>query len=171
MTVLKDRISPLYLDPADLGRSLEEVASEVIETKAHNVISRWFRGVQDIDVFLWTDDGHNIIKQRVNYLGQIVEWNVVEGLRTGMVVEFENENEEDEEKVLYDLEPQTVAVEQSLEVIRHMKALNDIERQVVLNNFKGFHFTTLQSPLYHLKLWWLRCWILLRRALRFFSTK
>ena len=46
-----------------------------------NVGSHWYHSDQDADIYIWLDEVGNVIKQQVNFVGQVVEWNIVEVLK------------------------------------------------------------------------------------------
>jgi hypothetical protein len=128
---------PQFFDSAALGKSLREVAQEVLPKGQVNVVSRWFHGHKECDLFIWSDLDGNILKQQLSFFGQIIEWNVIEGLKTGLVIEEEGHNEQmgGSEIVRFDERPQMKPVEQAIELLNHMTALKDIERQHLLRNF------------------------------------
>lgn len=129
---------PHFFDSAALGRSLKEVAQEVLPKGQMNIVSRWFHGSKECDLFIWSDLEGNILKQQLSVFGQIIEWNVIEGLKTGLVIEEEGDDQqaiEGSEVVRFDERPQLKPVEQALDLLRHMTVLNDLERQRLVRNF------------------------------------
>src|SRR4051812_41729358 len=82
--------APILFDAEQIGKSLREVAVDVIETEGSTILSRWFHSKHDVELFLWTDAENNVIKHQVTFYGQAVEWNVFEGVKTGVIVEHEN---------------------------------------------------------------------------------
>ena len=88
--------TPHYLNMKDIGGSVKEMGSDMVKTTHQNVISHWYHSDMDADVIIWRDEKQNIIKQQVNLLGQVIEWNIVDGLRTGFVVEIEKKGEQNE---------------------------------------------------------------------------
>lgn len=87
MSAVKKFDVPLYFDPKRAGESLVEVSNDVLQTKKHKVASRWFQGEAGTDLFTWQDLNGNFIKVQLTYCGQIFEWNIVNGVRTGVIVE------------------------------------------------------------------------------------
>ncbi len=83
---------PPFFNPQRIGGSLREIDVSLIQTENEKVLSRWFHGPDEADLFIWTDERNNVIKQQVTFCGQIVEWNVLDGIRTGVVIEQEYEN-------------------------------------------------------------------------------
>ena len=129
---------PLYLDLREAGETLEEVAVDVIKTEKQDVISYWYHSNLDVDVYIWCDERGNVIKQQVSLCGQITEWNIVEGVRTGYVIETEVSGKEDEEEssVRYDLEPQKTSLLQAIDVIKSAAAIEEQYRRMLVVNFQ-----------------------------------
>ncbi len=129
---------PRFFNPSDLGQSLKEVSAEVMKAGEKNILSRWFHSAKEVDLFIWTDPDHNILKQQLSFFGQVVEWNVIEGLKTGLIVEEEAQGRphaSGTEIVRFDSKPQKTPVEQAIELLNHITALKERERQALLGNF------------------------------------
>lgn len=121
---------PLLFDPESMGRSLKEVAVDVVPVHEAHYISRWFHSPNDIDLFIWTDEKKNIIRQQVSFCGQVVEWNVVDGVKTGLIVEQElsGDKENANESIQFDSLPQSRAVFQAVSLLAYVPDLADRER-------------------------------------------
>lgn len=127
---------PRFFDPADLGRSLREVATDVIATTHHDVISRWFHSTKDADLFLWFErESGDLIKQQLSFYGQVVEWNCVEGLRTGLLIETETGRVKRSEIVRFDQKAQMRPVHQAVQLLAHVEALPEKERDAIIARF------------------------------------
>lgn len=139
---------PRFFNAEELGKSLKEVATDVIATQGdQKVISRWFHSSKDADLFIWLDNRQNIIKQQLTFFGQVVEWNVIEGVKTGMVVEDETPSKvKASEIVHFDLTPQKAPLEQAKALLGFMSALKDDERQSLVTNFAGLTRSTPVDP-------------------------
>ncbi len=135
----KSETHPLFFNPKELGRALREVATDLIKTETQDVVSRWFHASHDLDLFLWLDKNKNIIKQQLSFHGQIVEWNLIEGVKTGYVYEDESKEigggQPQSELVRYDESLQKRTLEQALEIISFTEALSGHERKGVIENF------------------------------------
>lgn len=79
-----------YYDPESIAQNLKEMSFDMIETDTQNVYSRWYQSEDQLDVYLWFDEKENLIKQQVCFFGQLAEWNIIDGLKTGMVMEKED---------------------------------------------------------------------------------
>lgn len=127
----------LFFNAQDIGESLEEVAIDVIKTESQNITSRWLHSAREADLFIWLDERENIIKQQMSFCGQVVEWNILEGVKTGVVLEDESHSGgvEGSEVVRFDEDPQQASVKQAIEVLRHVLALTEEDRRTLLANF------------------------------------
>ena len=136
---MDDTNIPIYFDPQEIGRSLQEVSVEVVQTESQNVLSRWFHSTKDVDLYIWTDERNNIIKQQLSFLGQVVEWNILEGVKTGVVCEEEGELEgsgvKGSELIRFDETPQPTSIKMAEDLIRYVENLNEQDRSSILKNF------------------------------------
>lgn len=127
---------PRFFNAQELGKSLKEVATDYVATDGHQVVSRWFHSSQDADLYIWQDTKRNVIKQQLSFYGQVVEWNVLEGVKTGVVVEFEDEGRASSSEIVrFDREAQGRPVSQAVELLRHVPALSDSDREALTANF------------------------------------
>lgn len=137
-------LQPSYLEPAQAGRSLREVGVDFLNVENQRIKSRWFHSGQDVDLFVWTDSKDQVIKQQMSFCGQIVEWNILDGLKTGVIVEQEGPLREDadepdsSEQIQFDREPQAQAIRMALLVIQNMTPLAPEEKQSLLLNFGAY---------------------------------
>lgn len=135
----KPPVLPAFYNPKEMGRSLKEVATDIIQTESQGVVSRWLHSQHDIDLFIWQDEQHNIIKQQLSFHGQIAEWNLIEGIRTGVIYEDETQGGPagpSAELIRYDEDLQKGTILQALELIRFIEALPEAEREQLIENFK-----------------------------------
>lgn len=139
---------PRFFNAEELGKSLKEVATDLMATPHKEIISRWFHSAKDADLFIWMDINHNVIKQQLSFYGQVVEWNVVEGVKTGLIIEDESrvEGVNSSDVVRFDLKPQKAPVEQALDLLNHITALKEEERQALRLNFEQAQASTTMPP-------------------------
>jgi len=141
-----------FFNGKTVGRSLKEVAVDMIKTENEDLVSRWYHSTTGTDLFTWADRRDNIIKQQLNFNGQVVEWNCLEGIKTGVVIEQDMENEanqttisketqKDEAKVnpsetiKFDQKPQTNSVDLALEILKYTEIEIKLLDQLI-GNFK-----------------------------------
>jgi hypothetical protein len=78
-----------------------------------------------------------VIKQQMSFYGQVVEWNIVEGLKTGLVIEQESQDRrKSSEMVQFDARPQQGPIEQAVALLDHITALKDVEKRLLASNFR-----------------------------------
>jgi hypothetical protein len=131
---------PRHFNPEDLGKSLKEVAMDLVKTSRRDVVARWFHSSKDADLFIWMDLQRNIIKQQLSYYGQVVEWNVIEGVKTGhIIVEEGRIHGQRSEFLNFDERPQRTSVDQALKLLNHVTALKDDERKILEQNFQNLN--------------------------------
>jgi len=133
-----NREAPWVLNPEKIGPSLEEVSVDYLEVNNQKIKSRWLRG-EEAELFIWTDQYSNIIKQQLSLLGQVVEWNVYDGVRTGLLIEsdLDVEKSKTSELVQFDTSPQGSAIRQAREILKHTQILSASEQDKLILNFTG----------------------------------
>lgn len=131
----------------ELGRSLREVAVDVMQKENRNIESHWFHSNKDADMFIWKDENKNIIKQQVTFYGQLIEWNVLEGVRTGLLIEDEASQKMGSSPLIrYDHMPQQHGIEQGVDIISHVQGISDSDKLQIIENFtKSPHFNQMTS--------------------------
>jgi hypothetical protein len=136
------KVQPIYFDPQRVGASLKEVGIDYTKVESREIETRWFRDASgETDVFIWLNKEKTIIKQQSSIMGQLVEWNIVEGLKTGMVLENEliksdgKDQLPQSELIYFDKIVQPQAVLMAINVIKHM-AIDDELKNHLLKNFQ-----------------------------------
>ena len=131
-----------YFDPKEIGLSLHEVAQEVLRLDHADVISQWFHSNKDADLFIWKDKRGHIIKQQLMFYGTVVEWNIIEGVRTGYLLEEESSQGIDKSPLIrYENTPQKQSLEQGTVVLQHIVGLKSAEKKSLIINY-------IQSPVF-----------------------
>lgn len=139
----KSSVFPRFFNPEELGPSLKEVSSDLLRVESRDLVARWFHGPAEIDLFLWTDESKKIVKQQLTFYGQVVEWNVTEGTKTGAIIEQEqpqmaNGPVKSSETIRFDERPQVQPLGLAMDLIQHAPALTAEERrQIIANFFRG----------------------------------
>ena len=128
---------PSLLDLREIARTLEGVAVDIIKAGEQSVISHWYHSPLDCDIYIWTDKKHNLIKHQVSLCGQIVEWNLVEGIKTGYVLVKEVENGEGKEEICYDPSIQKTSLYQALSVLQLATCFEQDILSVVIENYSS----------------------------------
>jgi hypothetical protein len=127
---------PQIFNPEEIGMSLREVAVDVMQLEDEHVISRWFHSNHDADLLIWTDGSHRVIKHQVSFLGQVVEWNSADGVKTGVIIEEEMSDPKAEasEIIHFDPAPQSTTIQQALRLLEHVKDLTEEDRGLLLTH-------------------------------------
>ena len=127
-----------YFNPKKAAREMREVSSDFIRTENQKVLSRWFHGKSEVDLFIWTDENKNIIKQQVSFAGHIIEWNIVDGVRTGLLIEQETEagsKVAGSELIRFDQNPSATSIQHAVSLVVEMEQISDLEKRDLLENF------------------------------------
>ena len=131
-----EKIAPIPLRSKQIGQSLIQHAVEVITENKHEILSTWYKGFgeADVDLYIWSDKKKNIIKQQINFYGQVVEWNIVEGLKTGVFLD--HDISEDSGFIKYDFEKQNLNISQAVDIIKNMENLSETVKRELIFNFE-----------------------------------
>lgn len=135
---MKSAVYPHFFNAERIGESLKEVSSDVMRVESRDIVGRWFHSSDEADLFLWTDEQKQIVKQQISFYGQVVEWNAVEGTKTGVVIEEENSEQptiKASEVIRFDERPQIQPVGLAVDVIQHISALTKDEQAQIIGNF------------------------------------
>lgn len=128
-----------FFDPKIAGRTLKEVGVDYLKMESRDVKTRWFHGEPGTDLFLWMDPSDEILKQQVSFHGLIVEWSIVDGLRTGMVIE-EDSGQVDikaSEIIRFDEKVQNTSVDYAIETVRWVEGLEPAAKAQLIENFEN----------------------------------
>lgn len=134
---LDKRAAAQPIDLEALGASLKELAADVVPGEKAEFLSRWFHSPKlEADFFIWFDHKNRIIKHQLCFFGQVVEWNLVNGTRTGLIIEDEwgPAGDEISETIHFDKDMQNSVVEQAIRVLSAVPELSSEERTKVIFN-------------------------------------
>lgn len=155
-TEASEKILSHFFSGKNIGKNLKEVSVDLVKTETEDVVSRWYHA-PSTDLFTWTDRGHNIIKQQLHFNGQVVEWNCLEGIKTGLVIEAdlglkptynaEGKLEKDRvsQSIKFDRDPMNNCVELALEIIENVEFEKPVQAQL-LSNFRNPQSITSMDP-------------------------
>lgn len=125
---------PYLFNPRLIGESLKQVAVDIVQSENQGIESRWFHSQNDADLFFWKDKQKNIIKHQMTFLGQVLVWDIVDGLRTGVVVDDETAGKSESALIKFDQSPQKQTVMQGIEILVHVGGLSSEEKQKIIKN-------------------------------------
>lgn len=147
-----------FFSSRTIGRTLKEVAIDLIQTEHDDVISRWFHSQSETDLYTWVDKRKNILKQQLSFYGQIVEWNCVEGLKTGVIIESDLEvamgentapvsrqqtgkgaqaEAKPSETIQFDQKPQPRTIALAIDILRNMEDADPHFKLQLVTNFEA----------------------------------
>jgi hypothetical protein len=154
-------------DAETLGLSFQQLAVDVVKGESTDFMSRWFRSTKgEADLVIWTDGEKRIIKHQLCFYGQVVDWNPINGTRTGLIIEEEvffgemtptysdvaassdsglpvaPHDGEVSETIRFDQVLQRSVVAQAIELLLRVPSLNEEDRSSLIYNLK-------QSPKLH----------------------
>ena len=153
----QNKTAPIYFNPQKVGSQMREIGVDFLRLESSDDIeTRWFREpLTETDVFIWFNKNKKIIKQQVSIMGLLIEWNIVEGVRTGMVMESEILQEQPaSEHIHFDQNIQPNTIETAISVIYGMTCIQKQLQQKLIQNFSQVQVPVLQGE------WWLRLNIL-----------
>ncbi len=110
--------------------------------KPQEVVSFWYRSEGNADLVTWINGAKQVIKQQLMFHGQLTEWNCVEGIKTGLVVESGKEGNVTQ-AVRFDSSPNFEAVKMALNILEK-ESLEEILRKQMISNFKKSAKSSLQ---------------------------
>jgi hypothetical protein len=138
-----------------MAQRMNFVSFDVLEIEDQSIKSHWYRH-EEMDLYYFQKEDGTLIKLHVSFLGQIIEWNPLDGTRTGLMVEQEQDGEVFE-TVHFDSRANHQSVAQSLLIIENASCIDIQLRQELrvllqatdkhqLSKSSGFHlFTKLLS--------------------------
>lgn len=130
-----------------LGKSLRLMEGRTIRTGVQDVTLSLYHSDRDVGLFIWKDQRTNIIKQQLQFHGQVVEWNIIEGTRTGVMIEegydpYGEANVIDmrhpqggQAAIKYDKVRQPYTIEQVVEILRSIEGMSEAEKAQLIKNF------------------------------------
>ncbi len=145
-TVVPTSVS-LY-SPEKVGISMEAVGTDFIQMQEKEIQTKWFRSHEtETDIFVWYDSQGKTIKQQVIHMGVVVEWNILDGVRTGILFDTEIQpavkntqtgeeaSEAVSESIQYDNIIQRQCLITALEIVKHSKCIDGDLRANLFRNF------------------------------------
>ena len=105
--------------------------------EAHdNLTCQWWHSRYDADIVIWTDDSGLRIRQHICIAGLTLDWDIVHGTRTGIVVDSETSALQHSVlgKVDYDESPSLATIEMALSMLSNVTVI-EIEERAVLETY------------------------------------
>ncbi|MCB9026404.1 MAG: hypothetical protein H6625_08815 [Bdellovibrionaceae bacterium] len=125
-----------FFDIREAGSSLEEAAVDVVKSEGHSLTNHWYHSPLEVDVYYWVDEKRNIIKQQVSIYGQICEWDIIDGVRTGCVIETGKEDENEGNTIQYDKKAHNSSLFQAKNLLEYTEAMSSLVKEQLIYNFE-----------------------------------
>lgn len=128
------------LDLETEAQRIQSVAIDTVRTSQTHVQAEWYHSENALDLFLWHDPQNKLIKFQLGWLGQIVEWNPLDGLKTAMVIEEEWSTPKSliRETLRYDEVPQAELINQALRVVNALPQAFDSRRHLLREPIENY---------------------------------
>lgn len=152
------QVSPIYLDYAKVGASMIEVGIDYQEIESKQVETRWFRDhSSETDVFIWMNRDRRMIKQQISVMGLVAEWNILDGVRTGVIFESEMSSMElmenglttgdtASEVIHFDKKAQQRTLSAALSILNNMTCLEyDLKKMMIALFEQGRSFSGIAT--------------------------
>jgi len=122
--------------PEFMVKGFARVSSDIVKTASADLVVKWYRASY-IDLQVWLDKEQNkVIRQQFSFLGLVVEWNHIQGLKTGYVEDQpENSKKGTTVSVVYDKKFEPESIKQAIEVLTLAKDF--AEKYEVIQNYKN----------------------------------
>jgi hypothetical protein len=134
----------VFYDLEVLAKSLKLASIDIINTSKSDIESHWYRSAGPVDLFYWKDK-NRIVKHQINLYGQVVEWNIFDGLKTGFVRDEDMAEEiESHEVVQFDNIPNPHVLKKATEFIDLATGIEADVRQKMAEHYGDFQE---QSPI------------------------
>lgn len=109
--------------PADnliktMAQQVKFVSFDMVQTAGTELTSRWYH-FESIDLYFYETDDKKIVKIQVTVFGQVIDWNMFDGLRTGILLEEDMLSEGPSGVIHYDRTVSMKTVSQALLVLEN----------------------------------------------------
>lgn len=111
-----------------LAQRMNFVSFDTLQVEDQSVQSHWFRHEDGLDIYYFQKSDGRFIKLHISILGLVIEWNPMDGTRTGLMVEQEHGGEVFE-TVHYDVRANNESVAQSLVILENASCISEPLRQ------------------------------------------
>ncbi len=127
----------LIYSPQALVKGFAEVSSDIVDTPTSMLLVKWYRS-PFVDLQIWLDKKSDmVIRQQFSFLGLVVEWNHIQGVKTGIVEDVKSKmnSKSWSVKVIYDDILMKHSLNQAIEVLECCQELP--EKVSILQNFNN----------------------------------
>lgn len=145
-------------DPVEIGLEVREVASELIyDNKLSLDKVRWFHSSHDVDFYFWMNERKKVIKQQLVFFSVALEWNVIEGLKTG-TLDAESRSgvrrgPQASELIRFDPKPNVAVVERGRLLLAQIVSLESALGRAMDDNFADARSGTIMPAEEFIRRW------------------
>lgn len=134
---LPERLS--YFDPEKLGQSLVELDQHPLSHAEGEFFCKWLGSRYEVNIILWYDQNDTMFRQQVVFWGQTVEWSIIQGCMTGILIEEEVQDQRQSQvrmQIRFDSKPNPIAVQGAIAIIEAAAPLVRNEKDRLIRNFR-----------------------------------
>lgn len=115
-----------------LAQNMNFVSFDILQVEQYSVKSHWYRHEQGLDIYYFQKDDGRLVKLHIAFFGQVIEWNPLDGTRTGLLME-EEIGSEVIETVHFDSRTNKESLAQSLVILENASCLaQDLRDQLLV---------------------------------------
>lgn len=116
-----------------IAKRLECVSEDKVQTQQFKITSKWFHSPLGFDLMLWKNEKLNLVKIQLGFMGEVVEWNPLDGLRTGIHIEQEwkASPQRINDILHYDMTLSLPALQRGLELLAHTHCIPPIDKAFI----------------------------------------
>ena len=119
---------------------------EVIQAEDHDLEGHWYHSARDLDLYIWKDESHTIIKQQLSFSGLIAEWNIVEGVKTGTLSDDEAPSKVSGSSTIeYHKKPERFVLDQARQICENIEDLSTADKKQCNFNWGSQQLLSVES--------------------------
>lgn len=129
-----------HYDLESLAKSMKLASIDVIKTSNTDIESHWFRAKGPADLYYWKAKD-KIVKHQISIYNQVVEWNELEGVKTGYVNDDIDAGRA--EVICFDETINTTVIEQA---INFLGSVREVDKEILEQLIKNYKFYNRWTP-------------------------
>ncbi len=130
-----------------MAKKIHFISFDVVRFQDKEMRSHWYQ-YESLDLYYFEKTDKEMVKIHINVFGQVVEWNGYDGVRTGVLIEEEKE-EQIFEVLQYDSRPNSSAIAQCLLVLENAFQIDQTQRQQMIECIQNKHAKSFWEKLKH----------------------
>ncbi len=113
-----------------MAQKIHFISFDVVQFQDKEMRSHWYQ-YESLDLYYFEKTNLDLVKIHINVFGQVVEWNGLDGVRTGVLIEEEKEGQVFE-VLQYDSRPNEKAIAQCLLVLENAFQIEPKQREKMI---------------------------------------